>query len=1131
MATRPIEGKIVITYDAEQAVRGAAETRDAFAAAGAAAAEAGERGAAGQNQAEVAAREAAQAQRQAGEVAHQAGEATASAGQRAAAGQRQAESAARESAQAQRQAGEVSRRAGEDTASAGQRAAAGQRQAEAAAHDAAKAYEQAGASARRAGDDAQRAAEAAAAAQRRSHPGPAQAPAPAPAATPPAPAPAPATAPAPPGHPAPLTADQERFLRQLRETADLYGKSAAEVLRYRAAQAGVAKEAEASIVALERLGKAGHVSAAQTAQAWQQLPMQLQDVMVSLQGGMSPITVLLQQGPQITSAFGGVGNTLKALGSIITPVRLAMAGLVGVMATVGLAAAQGHEDSTRLTKSLAMTGGAAGATASQVVAMGTQIADAQGVAVGKVRETMQALVDSGAFVGSSLASAGRAVTAIQKITGASSDEIVKDFADMRGGVAAWAVEHNRSYNFLSADQYTYIRSLEAQGRSQEAMRVALDALAGTMEQRSVPAIGSLERAWNSVGAALSGVWDKLKGIGREETAEERLAGLRRKVAYFSEQDGGQGTDGTRRRGTLNAGVRGDAYRDEQRRQAEAELADAEKVAASDAIRAAEKGIAAAQEQERIRQASKQHQDALAQIDLAGSQHRLAQDQAAVQRRASIATENNARGLTSAVAYQTALNRVEQDRLRAQEAALVRQRAVEAKRVEERPEDGLAKQATLKGIDAQLVSVRAGIAQAVSAGRVIVETDELQTQRDRMQQWAAAWKSAADQVRGYAEINAATAATRIANPQERAAAEAGARTAGVRRQLDDQQRELRMQISLTPVTAPNARAELQRQLDALTAQAEQHIAELDRAGRLDSLRAQFSEYLVALQQAEVAIDQMVATGAINAVEAERRKFAERAKALPQLQAIAAAQQNSAQTAGERNDASSAVQQVRQLADQKTEFEKALRGNAATAFSQFFSSVTSGAKTAGQALRDMVGGFAQSMLDLISKRLGEKMVNSVIDAVGKSGGSGPSSGSGSGAWVGAAASWIASFFHTGGVVGGSADGGGRTASLPATVWTLAPRYHTGGVAGLAPDEVPAILRRGEEVLTEGDPRHRRNGGGGGLTIGGIHVSISGAEGGSGEQATAAQDLGGMIETACNAWATRQSRPGGILFKGGR
>ena len=40
----------------------------------------------------------------------------------------------------------------------------------------------------------------------------------------------------------------------------------------------------------------------------------------------------------------------------------------------------------------------------------------------------------------------------------------------------------------------------------------------------------------------------------------------------------------------------------------------------------------------------------------------------------------------------------------------------------------------------------------------------------------------------------------------------------------------------------------------------------------------------------------------------------------------------------------------------------------------------------------------------------------------------------------------------------------------------RYHTGGVAGLKPNEVPVIAERGEEILTEDDPRHRNNVGGG-------------------------------------------------------
>ena len=63
-----------------------------------------------------------------------------------------------------------------------------------------------------------------------------------------------------------------------------------------------------------------------------------------------------------------------------------------------------------------------------------------------------------------------------------------------------------------------------------------------------------------------------------------------------------------------------------------------------------------------------------------------------------------------------------------------------------------------------------------------------------------------------------------------------------------------------------------------------------------------------------------------------------------------------------------------------------------------------------------------------------------------------------------------FHQGGVVGA----GGSTRMASPFAFAGAPRYHGGGIAGLAADEMPAILRRGEEVLTAGDPRHRSNGG---------------------------------------------------------
>ena len=63
------------------------------------------------------------------------------------------------------------------------------------------------------------------------------------------------------------------------------------------------------------------------------------------------------------------------------------------------------------------------------------------------------------------------------------------------------------------------------------------------------------------------------------------------------------------------------------------------------------------------------------------------------------------------------------------------------------------------------------------------------------------------------------------------------------------------------------------------------------------------------------------------------------------------------------------------------------------------------------------------------------------------------------LGGAGGIFANILHAGGMVG--APGPGRM--VPAMAFAGAPRMHSGGWAGIKPDEVPAILQRGERVLS--------------------------------------------------------------------
>jgi phage-related minor tail protein len=119
-----------------------------------------------------------------------------------------------------------------------------------------------------------------------------------------------------------------------------------------------------------------------------------------------------------------------------------------------------------------------------------------------------------------------------------------------------------------------------------------------------------------------------------------------------------------------------------------------------------------------------------------------------------------------------------------------------------------------------------------------------------------------------------------------------------------------------------------------------------------------------------------------------------------------------------------------------------------------------------------------------------------------------------------------FHTGGVVGST---GAITHNLPSSVFAGAVRYHTGGIAGLAPDEVPAVLRKGERVLTSAQ-QHAMKSGNASLHFNPqIEINYQAGDGSSSK--VDAANMGNQINDAIEAkWKDmmiRESRPGGRLY----
>ena len=288
-------------------------------------------------------------------------------------------------------------------------------------------------------------------------------------------------------------------------------------------------------------------------------------------------------------------------------------------------------------------------------------------------------------------------------------------------------------------------------------------------------------------------------------------------------------------------------------------------------------------------------------------------------------------------------------------------------------------------------------------------------------------------------------------------------------------------------------------------------------QLEQVAREYERVQNAIALREQALGQAVADGSLTTAEAEAQLLALRREQLPVLDEILARLDALAQSPDDRERIARLRAEVAGQRDLRTELEKTARSQAVSSIAGALDDITLGASSAKDALLDMVRSFATAMLRALNQRLAEQLVKQFADAAASSG------SSGGGNWLAGAAQIIGSFFHQGGVVGA---GGVRQQALPAATWALAPRYHTGGIAGLMPDEVPAILRKGEEVLTADDPRHSRNS----RTAGGVsvvnQVSISGAQGDAGRLRGVAEQLTDVVNGAINAWAVQQSRPGGLL-----
>jgi phage-related minor tail protein len=350
------------------------------------------------------------------------------------------------------------------------------------------------------------------------------------------------------------------FIAGLKGRSDAIGKTQADLLELQAAERGLSVQAAPYIANLRAQEKAlgiytggardARVSTNQLRVAMQQLPAQFTDVFTSLAGGQNPLLVLIQQGGQIKDSFGGVGNAFRALGSLLTPLRLAFAGVAATLGVLGLAYKQGSSRADEFRRAIVFSGNAAGTTVGQL-AVSVQTVSAAVGSQGKAVEVLAQLAASGKVAASEFDKLAEAAIRVEREGGPAVAKTIEAFTSLREAPTKGALKLNETTNFLTVGVYKQIKALEEQGRVSEAAAVAQNAYADASIQRSKTleaSLGSVERAWRSSKEAAIGAWSAfagfIGGIGRPETAIERLASAANALAAANPER-------AKRRGTLD----------------------------------------------------------------------------------------------------------------------------------------------------------------------------------------------------------------------------------------------------------------------------------------------------------------------------------------------------------------------------------------------------------------------------------------------------------------------------------------------------------------------------------------------------------------------------------------------------
>lgn len=328
-------------------------------------------------------------------------------------------------------------------------------------------------------------------------------------------------------------ADAERVLQQQQQSGLLTNQR--QIEQHKLATQAIADERREVQRRIEANSK-NELSQKQLNAAMRGMPAQFTDIVVSLQGGQAPLTVLLQQGGQIKDMFGGVGNALKAMGTYVMGLIGPWTTLAATIGTFSVAAHIGYMELVELNKAMVTGTSFSGASASGLQNY-ANILDGVVGTTGKAVDALKQLQGSGNVASEMFVQIAESAIKMERATGESMDKILDDFISLGKDPVSAAVTLDEKYRFLTSAVLAQADALVRQGDTQSAVNLLQTEMAIKAEETATKVVeqaGYMEHAWRAVKDVIAETWDAMKSVGRQDTALSVVEGIEARMQRISD---------------------------------------------------------------------------------------------------------------------------------------------------------------------------------------------------------------------------------------------------------------------------------------------------------------------------------------------------------------------------------------------------------------------------------------------------------------------------------------------------------------------------------------------------------------------------------------------------------------------